>query len=124
MRPEDIEEYLRRFERDIAEAREVLDERPEGFESVAEGKFDLLKDELGDERDRVGDIAPVEVPDGEEEEDDDAFWLRRYATALNTTWLELDVPGVRPGDEMDSRLDAAASHIRFHLLELSRRQLE
>lgn len=125
MRAEDIEENLRRFGRDIAEAQAVLAERPAGFESIADGKFDLLLDELGDERARVGALAPAHPPpDGDEDWDERAAWLDHYAKALDAIWLELDGAAQGQVDKMGSRLDAAAAHLRFHLLAMSKRRLE
>ena len=117
MTPEDIDENLRRFDRDIGEILEVLDEQPAGYESIIEEKFRALKEEIEEER------AKGHEP--RQTDEITAQVLHFYDGAINDTWLELGTKaGARFSAGMMGELNNASAKLRYHVLQLSKHTFE
>jgi hypothetical protein len=117
MTPEDIDENLRRFDRDIGEVLEVFNERPAGHESIVEEKYRALKEEI--EEERAKGHRPRQTDDLTEQV------LQFYDGAINDTWLELGTKaGARYSDGVIGELNNASAKLRYHLLQLSKHTFE
>lgn len=117
MTPGDIDEKLRRFDRDIAEVLEVFDEQPAGYEAIIEEKYRALKEEISDER--AAGHTPRDV------DDFTAQVYEFYDLAINDTWLELSTrAGSRFSETMMGELSNASSKLHYHLLRLVKHEFE
>ena len=117
MTPQDIDEKLRRFDRDIGEVMEAFEEQSAGFEAIIEEKYRALKEEVDEER--AAGHRPRDV------DELTAQVLHFYDGAINDTWLELSTKaGASFSEAMMGELNNASSKIRYHLLRLGKHTFE
>jgi len=113
----DIEEALRRFDRDIDEIVEAYDERSTGYESVVEEKYRAIKEELESERHQIDTkLGMRSATEGA---------LTYYYPAVDDAWLELSTKsGSAASPKMIGELRSAGDKLKYRLLELSKREAE